>query len=242
MVMFQPEVAPPLIAARPGMLDGLAWVLLALGGEDDDKSGHAVLFPTVQALSWMAGHPAARPALKGHARIREGLRYAARRVRLVRVVAEDTLEQIETGSTVLQKAAAAAAARSEAGLPSKACAECGATGGEGSGGRLLQCTRCKAAGCRAVYYCSAAHQKAHWPEHKKVCGYTSSKSIPSIVIPAPQPVEHWTPTHVPSREELEAMGARQLKALLAARGVSSEGLLEKSELVEKLLATREGGG
>jgi hypothetical protein len=38
------------------------------------------------------------------------------------------------------------------------------------------------------------------------------------------------------------MGARQLKALLAARGVSSEGLLEKSELVEKLLATREGGG
>ena len=39
-----------------------------------------------------------------------------------------------------------------------------------------QCAICKTqqkvtacAGCRALHYCGTAHQKAHWPAHKRVC-------------------------------------------------------------------------
>lgn len=39
-----------------------------------------------------------------------------------------------------------------------------------------QCAICKTqqkitacAGCRALHYCGTAHQKAHWPTHKRVC-------------------------------------------------------------------------
>ena len=38
-----------------------------------------------------------------------------------------------------------------------------------------------------------------------------------------------------SRAELEAMGVRELKALLAARGLSAEGCLEKQDFVEHVL-------
>lgn len=38
------------------------------------------------------------------------------------------------------------------------CAECGVAGVD---------KRCS--GCRAVFYCSAAHQKKHWPSHKAQC-------------------------------------------------------------------------
>ncbi len=42
------------------------------------------------------------------------------------------------------------------------CAHCGGGGNESS--KLKFCAR-----CRSVRYCSADHQKAHWPEHQKVC-------------------------------------------------------------------------
>ena len=38
-----------------------------------------------------------------------------------------------------------------------------------------------------------------------------------------------------SRAELEAMGVRELKALLSARGLSAEGCLEKQDFVEHVL-------
>jgi hypothetical protein len=44
------------------------------------------------------------------------------------------------------------------------CAKCGATEGAG-GSKLKVCAR-----CRAVHYCSAACQKAHWSDHRRVCG------------------------------------------------------------------------
>lgn len=43
------------------------------------------------------------------------------------------------------------------------------------------------------------------------------------------------PDAPPTRQELEGMSARQLKAFVAARGGSTHGLLEKSELLEAAL-------
>lgn len=31
-------------------------------------------------------------------------------------------------------------------------------------GKATACT-----GCRVLHYCGTAHQKAHWPDHKRVC-------------------------------------------------------------------------
>ena len=42
------------------------------------------------------------------------------------------------------------------------CAHCGCSDTESS--KLKHCAR-----CRSVRYCSTDHQKAHWPEHQKVC-------------------------------------------------------------------------
>lgn len=42
------------------------------------------------------------------------------------------------------------------------CAHCGGGGKESSKLKFCAC-------CRSVRYCSADHQKAHWPEHQKVC-------------------------------------------------------------------------
>ena len=46
----------------------------------------------------------------------------------------------------------------------KACAHCGATEAKTASGKLLRCGRCK-----AVSFCSADCQKAHWPTHKSEC-------------------------------------------------------------------------
>ena len=46
----------------------------------------------------------------------------------------------------------------------KACAHCGAAEAKTASGKLLRCGRCK-----AVSFCSADCQKAHWPTHKSEC-------------------------------------------------------------------------
>ena len=51
----------------------------------------------------------------------------------------------------------------EANLWRHTCAACGRE--DGAGNELRKCSR-----CGAVYYCSRACQKAHWAEHKRVCG------------------------------------------------------------------------
>jgi hypothetical protein len=42
------------------------------------------------------------------------------------------------------------------------CDVCGARGDRAT--KLLKCD-----GCKSVLYCSEACQRAHWPEHKRVC-------------------------------------------------------------------------
>eukprot|EP01094_Clydonella_sp_ATCC50884_P011220 TRINITY_DN21015_c0_g1_i1.p1 TRINITY_DN21015_c0_g1~~TRINITY_DN21015_c0_g1_i1.p1 ORF type:complete len:416 (+),score=97.65 TRINITY_DN21015_c0_g1_i1:52-1248(+) len=49
-------------------------------------------------------------------------------------------------------------------LHPKVCAVCAVGKDEAKGGKLLACSRCK-----SVRYCSAACQRKHWPEHKKLC-------------------------------------------------------------------------
>jgi hypothetical protein len=63
----------------------------------------------------------------------------------------------------LEAEAAAAALPAGAAAARAVCAACGAA--KASGGAKLR--RC--AGCRAVRYCSAACQKAHWREHRAAC-------------------------------------------------------------------------
>jgi hypothetical protein len=102
------------------------------------------------------------------------------------------------------------------------CATCGAAGDK----------RCSA--CISVRYCGAACQRAHWPQHRAACRATvaaaranSAASTVAAVFAAD------------TRARAAAMSVRELRAALAARGASAEGLLEKEDLVAALLAAPE---
>lgn len=66
-----------------------------------------------------------------------------------------------------------------------------------SGGKCNVCgkkTHSRCMGCRAVYYCSAEHQKDEWPTHRHFClnmqirrqDIQVPKSVSTIIAPAPQ--------------------------------------------------------
>ena len=56
----------------------------------------------------------------------------------------------------------------------KACAHCGVTEAKTASGKLLRCGRCK-----AVSFCSADCQKAHWPTHKAECKPAEAPAAPA---------------------------------------------------------------
>lgn len=67
----------------------------------------------------------------------------------------------------------------------KACAHCGATEAKTASGKLLRCGRCK-----AVSFCSADCQKAHWPTHKSEC---KPAEAPAPAAPAAAPAAATAP-------------------------------------------------
>ena len=101
-----------------------------------------------------------------------------------------------------------------------ACFVCGVAPGDGVA--LLRCSRCKVA-----WYCSAGHQREHWPEHKGECGKDVRRAAPSDTEDPPQ-------------------GESDRLAILAARAasLSKQGLHLQAETVYREvidLATRDGG-
>ena len=81
-------------------------------------------------------------------------------VGLCRVLHRDSQGQPECWNPPVQEGSGATLFRGDTDM----CARCGATEGAG-GSKLKVCAR-----CRAVRYCSAACQKAHWSAHRRVCG------------------------------------------------------------------------
>ena len=63
----------------------------------------------------------------------------------------------------------------------KACAHCGATEAKTASGKLLRCGRCK-----AVSFCSADCQKAHWPTHKSECKPAEAPACLLYTSPSPR--------------------------------------------------------
>ncbi|KAH3745312.1 hypothetical protein Pelo_13314 [Pelomyxa schiedti] len=66
------------------------------------------------------------------------------------------------------------------------CAVCGAT-------TTLRCSRCK-----SVHYCSSAHQKQHWPTHKKSCNSTTTTPPASSASTTPASSTTSTTASAPS--------------------------------------------
>jgi len=110
------------------------------------------------------------------------------------------------------------------------CATCG---GEGS-------QRCAA--CVSVRYCGVACQRAHWPKHRAECRATvagARTGIAGIAAAVGGAAAAAAAAAADARARSAAMSVRELRAALAARGVSAEGLLEKEDLVAALLAAPE---
>jgi hypothetical protein len=53
-------------------------------------------------------------------------------------------------------------------------------GGVAEGGKLQSCSR-----CNRVFYCSKACQRAHWPDHKRVCGASYGLSEDGDIVKLP---------------------------------------------------------
>ncbi|GMI29935.1 hypothetical protein TeGR_g6254 [Tetraparma gracilis] len=53
-------------------------------------------------------------------------------------------------------------------------------GGGAEGGKLQSCSR-----CNRVFYCSKACQRAHWPDHKRVCGASYGLSEDGDIVKLP---------------------------------------------------------
>ncbi|KAI8473839.1 MAG: hypothetical protein J3K34DRAFT_409374 [Monoraphidium minutum] len=139
------------------------------------------------------------------------------------------------GAPAPQAAAAAAGGEHK----TAACTSCGAARGA-PGVTLRPCT-----GCRPLlhtYYCCAEHQRADWPRHKAECkaaqqqlkqqqgsggGASNAHAAPAV---SPGPAAPAT------LEGLLGLPVRELRALLAARGGSAEGVVEKADLAARVLA------
>jgi hypothetical protein len=74
----------------------------------------------------------------------------------------------------------------DAALSTGACAGCGAADAA---------KRCAA--CRAVFYCSAACQRAHWREHKAPCAAAAASCV--AVVPPRPPTGQLVPNHAAQR-------------------------------------------
>ena len=90
--------------------------------------------------------------------------------------------------------------------------------------------------CRKYSYCSTECQSADWRTHKPICKALSSASPAAALEPAAAASGGSAAPQPPPQPAFAGFSIRQLKDELHARGISTTGMTERSELVGALEA------